>query len=194
MYMFVQVAINIKEMQIKETIMLTVSSKILFKYRVVVISEGQPLETLTNMNSVIRRIDLICKLFAPVATGFIISFVSLQASAVALTIWNIVSVCVEYWLLLSVYNNIPVLSESDQKRSLRLATNNLEESPSTSEVRPNLYPYNADSLELYNTNCMAKVIDKFLNNSYVQAWQVYINQDVVLPGVALALLYFTVLR
>lgn len=159
-----------------------------------VLSERQPPEVLTNMNSVIRRIDLICKLFAPVATGFIISFVSLKASAVALTIWNIVSVCIEYWLLLSVYNKVSVLSESDRKRSSRLATNNLEESPSTSKVRPNVSPYDANSLELYNTNCMAKVIEKLFNNSYVQAWKVYVNQDVVLPGVALALLYFTVLR
>lgn len=159
-----------------------------------VISEGQPPEVLTNMNSVIRRIDLICKLFAPVATGFIITFVSLKASAVALTIWNIVSVCIEYWLLLSVYNKVPVLSESDHKRSSRLAMNNLEESPSTSEVRPKLSPYDANSLEIYNTNCMQKVMEKLFNNSYVQAWKVYINQDVVLPGVALALLYFTVLR
>ncbi|KAL1808110.1 hypothetical protein ACET3Z_025100 [Daucus carota] len=155
---------------------------------VVVISEGQPPEVLTNMNSIIRRIDLICKLFAPVVTGFIISFVSLKASAVSITIWNIVSVCIEYWLLLSVYAKIPVLSESDQKRSSRLATTNLEEGPSTSEVRPNL-----NSLEQYNANSLGKVTEKFFNNSYFQAWKVYLNQDVVLPGVALALLYFTVL-
>ncbi|KAL8120276.1 solute carrier family 40 member 2-like [Apium graveolens] len=160
---------------------------------IVVLSERQPPEVLTNMNSVVRRIDLICKLFAPVVTGFIISFASLKASAVALTIWNIVSVCIEYWLLLSVYNKVPALSESDQKRSSRLATDNLEESPSTSKVRPNLSPYDANSLELYNTNCMARVIERLFNNSYVQAWKVYANQDVVLPGVALALLYFTVL-
>ncbi|KAF6172143.1 hypothetical protein GIB67_029561, partial [Kingdonia uniflora] len=34
--------------------------------RVVVISNGQPPEVLIKMNSVIRRIDLTCKLFAPI--------------------------------------------------------------------------------------------------------------------------------
>uniref|UniRef100_A0A7C8Z423 Solute carrier family 40 member n=1 Tax=Opuntia streptacantha TaxID=393608 RepID=A0A7C8Z423_OPUST len=38
---------------------------------VVVMSEDQPHGVLTKMNSVLRRIDLVCKLFAPVVSGFI---------------------------------------------------------------------------------------------------------------------------
>lgn len=159
-----------------------------------VISEGHPPEVLTKLNSIIRRIDLICKLFAPVATGFLISFVSLKASAVTLAVWNILSVCVEYWLLLSVYNKIPALTECDQKRGSRLAIINLEEGPSTSEERTNFSSNDGNNLELSKVNCMGKVIERVSNNSYVKAWQVYMNQDVVLPGLALALLYFTVLR
>ncbi|XP_019186256.1 PREDICTED: solute carrier family 40 member 2-like isoform X2 [Ipomoea nil] len=132
---------------------------------VVVISEGHPPAVLTNMNSIIRRIDLICKLFAPVISGFIISFISLTASAMALALWNIVSVCLEYWLLTSVFFGIPALRESSERRVLRSSPNNTEERPS---VHVSRIPY-------------------------ISAWKVYLQQDVILPGLALALLYFTIL-
>lgn len=99
------------------------------------ISEGQPTTVLTNMNSMIRRIDLTCKLFAPVVSGFIISFVSLTASAMTLALWNIFSICLQYWLLMSVYNGIPALGESSQKRALRSTSNDVEMRPlSTEEI------------------------------------------------------------
>ena len=50
-------------------------------------SEGHPPEVLTRMNSVLRRIDLMRKLFAAVVSGIIISFVSMT-----LAIWNTASV------------------------------------------------------------------------------------------------------
>ncbi|KAL3617434.1 hypothetical protein CASFOL_037755 [Castilleja foliolosa] len=137
---------------------------------VVVISEGQPPGTLTKMNSIIRRIDLVCKLFAPVVSGFIISFVSLTASAIAIALWNILSVFLQYWLLMSVYNGIPQLKET-RKRNIFSEINESEE-----------------QLE------KRTVIDRVLNAPYITAWRLYIKQDqVVLPGLALALLYFTIL-
>uniref|UniRef100_A0A5B6YZR1 Solute carrier family 40 member n=1 Tax=Davidia involucrata TaxID=16924 RepID=A0A5B6YZR1_DAVIN len=160
---------------------------------VVVISEGQPPGVLTKMNSVIRRIDLICKLFAPVATGFIISFVSLKASAMTLALWNIISVCFQYWLLMSVYNGIPALSESSQKRVSRFAPIDLEERQSTSQERKSSLSYHGNDLELSENSWKRKIIERVSKIPYVSAWRVYLQQDVVLAGVALALLYFTVL-
>lgn len=153
------------------------------------ISEGHPPDVLTKMNSVIRRIDLICKLFAPVATGFIISFVSLRASAMALGLWNVISVCLQYWLLMSVYNGIPALCK---KRALRVI--DLEEHASTSEETRLLSSCDGNDSGLPRKRWARRVIEKVYNNPYVTSWRVYMHQDVVLPGVALALLYFTVLR
>ncbi|KAM6574094.1 hypothetical protein CsatA_022421 [Cannabis sativa] len=131
---------------------------------VVVISEDKSSspqqDDLTKMNSVIRRIDLSCKLFAPVITGFIISFVSLKASAMSLAIWNTISVWLEYWLFISVYKGIPALQESNHKR--------------------------ASNQNRINTKLVS-------SGSYLKAWRVYLKQDTVLPGIALALLFFTVL-
>lgn len=159
---------------------------------VIVISEGHPPELLTKMNSTIRRIDLVCKLLAPVATGFIISFISLTASAITLALWNIISVFLQYWLLSSVYKGIPVLSESNQKRGLRIPPIDQEASLFTSHNN-DITSYDETDSVLSEMGWMWKVIERILNTPYISAWRVYLNQDVVLPGVALALLYFTVL-
>ncbi|CAL5420404.1 unnamed protein product [Camellia sinensis] len=160
---------------------------------VVVISEGHPAEILTSMNSVIRRIDLICKLFAPVLTGFIISFVSLTASAFALSLWNTVSVFLQYWMLMSVYNGFPSLREGSLKRVSR-SSPVPEESPSTSGAKSTVLSDDENDSELSKNSWIGKLIERFSKIQYVVSWRVYLQQDVVLPGVALALLYFTVLR
>ncbi|KAI3674791.1 hypothetical protein L2E82_51907 [Cichorium intybus] len=164
---------------------------------VVVISEGHSSNLLTEMNSRIRRIDLICKLFAPVATGFIISFVSLIASAACLAIWNILSVFLQYWLLNSVYKGIPALQESSKKRGLKntITTDHEHASPciSQEQTRPH---HNTDDLseDVLSSNLMVKkCIKSICDSPFIRAWRVYLQQDVVLPGISLALLYFTVL-
>ncbi|XVF08356.1 hypothetical protein REPUB_Repub06bG0219600 [Reevesia pubescens] len=161
---------------------------------VVVITEGHPPGLLTDMNSVIRRIDLTCKLVAPVITGFIISFVSLKASAMALALWTTITVWVEYWLFMSVYNGFPALSESSLRRISKVSPSDVEESISVSQERND--SVNIDDGEnsaAVGRSCATKIIEWVSKASYIDAWRVYLQQDVVLPGVALALLYFTVL-
>lgn len=153
--------------------------------RVVVISEGHSPEKLARMNSAIRRIDLTCNLGAPVITGFIISFVSLKASAIALALWNLVSVWLEYWLFVSVYKETPALQESSQRRASRSTTDERKNSFSRHDI-------NIDDIP--KRNWATKLVVLFFNVPYLKAWAVYLRQDVVLPGIALALLFFTVLR
>lgn len=160
-------------------------------YRVVVISEGHPPENLTKINSIIRRIDLISKLFAPVITGFIISFVSLTASALTLALWNAISVWVEYWLFISVYNGIPALGESSQRRISRLSSSVVGESSSTSQEKESMLSHDEGNSALTQKTWKMNIFEWV---PWLDAWKVYLQQDVVLPGVALALLYFTVLR
>ncbi|KAF5179160.1 Solute carrier family 40 member [Thalictrum thalictroides] len=160
---------------------------------VVVISNGQPPEALTRMNSVIRRIDLVCKLFAPVVSGFIISFISLKDSAVTFTLWNIVSVLIIYWLLSSVYNGIPALTENNQKRNARFPPNDSIESPPRLQETKSLLPHKGSDSAMRENDWKHHIIERFSKIPYVQAWTVYLQQDVVLPGIALALLFFTVL-
>ncbi|XP_035839962.1 solute carrier family 40 member 2 isoform X2 [Helianthus annuus] len=113
---------------------------------VVVISEGHSSNMLTKLNSRIRRIDLISTLFAPVVTGFIISFISMVASAVGLAIWNILSVFLQYWFLNSVYKGIPALQERSRKRELQFKTkpDNQEQAPSTSQEQTDRHHDSSD--------------------------------------------------
>lgn len=162
-------------------------------YRLLVISEGQAPELLTKINSVTRRIDLSCKLLAPVITGFIISFVSLKASAITLALWNAVSVWVEYWLFTSVYNGIPALGQSSQRKMARLSQGDPERTNLTSDG-DTLLSDTGDDSELAYRKSRKKISEWISEISYIDAWRVYLQQEVVLPGLALALLFFTVLR
>ncbi|XP_051131312.1 solute carrier family 40 member 1-like isoform X2 [Andrographis paniculata] len=180
---------------------------------VVVISGRQPPGALTKMNSVVRRIDLSCKLFAPVVSGFIISFISLTASAVTLALWNMLGVCLQYWLLLSVYNGFPELQEADQRRRRRRRMEEVVEAtfalafadhpdPDPDPEGETLMRSSSSSSRSSpssHTNCngiirsSSRLVKQFLESPYMNAWRLYLKQDVVLPGVALALLFFTVL-
>uniref|UniRef100_A0ACD5ZXA0 Uncharacterized protein n=1 Tax=Avena sativa TaxID=4498 RepID=A0ACD5ZXA0_AVESA len=155
---------------------------------VVVICNGEPASVLTNTNSVIRRIDLSCKLLAPVLSGFVISFVSTQASAVALALWNVASVGLEYWLFVSVYNGMPALGENVQLRREAAAAAAL----SSSEVAAQA----DDEEQRYGQDVSGWRVGVAKHLSILpcwDSWAVYMRQDVMLPGVALAILYFTVL-
>ncbi|EXB99416.1 Solute carrier family 40 member 2 [Morus notabilis] len=162
---------------------------------IVVISEGHSPDHLTKMNSVIRRIDLTCKLCAPVVTGFIISFVSLKASALTLVLWNTISVWMEYWLFISVYNGIPALEQSSQRRASRISSqSDSEDRKSVSHrQRKSFLSHDQDSAEVMEESFITKVTKLVSNVPYLNAWRVYLQEDVVFPGIALALLYFTVL-
>ncbi|KAK1437160.1 hypothetical protein QVD17_02946 [Tagetes erecta] len=160
---------------------------------VVIISEGHSSNLLTKLNSIIRRIDLISSLFAPVVAGLIITFASMVASAVSLAIWNILSVFLQYWLLNSVYKGIPALSERSRKREQKFNTNlnDQEQAPSTSQEQSSLH--NDSSVSSGGNLVVRKCVERVFESSFIQAWRLYLQQDVVLAGLSLALLYFTVL-
>ncbi|XP_010505470.1 PREDICTED: solute carrier family 40 member 1-like [Camelina sativa] len=159
----------------------------------VVMSEGHPPAVLTRMNSVIRGIDLSSKLLSPVITGLIISFVSLKASAITFAAWATITAWVEYWLFISVYSGVPSIAQSNERRILRSRTKPVEATdapvaistvPRTEEGSQGTTPSRTGIL---------KILDRVSKSSFVGAWRIYFNQEVVLPGVSLALLFFTVL-
>jgi iron-regulated transporter 1 len=139
---------------------------------------------------VIRRIDLSCKLLAPVLSGLVISFVSTQASAVALALWIIASVGLEYWLFVSVYNGVPALGENVQQRREAAAAAVL---PSSELVAPKDEEARKHGQE-DGSGWRVHVKKQLSNLLCLGSWAVYMRQEVMLPGVALAILYFTVLR
>lgn len=78
-----------------------------------------------------RRIDLSCKLLAPIVVGFMMSSVSVLASAILIAVWNVTSVGVEYWLLHYVYMAMPVLQK---KSTAKPASRNKNQAASEQEL------------------------------------------------------------
>lgn len=104
--------------------------------------------SLTRINSVMRRIDLSCKLLAPVAVGFLMSYASMLASAVLIAVWNVSSVGLEYGLLYIVYTAVPILQQKSPSRNTKL------ESPDAEELAINL---EAKEIEMHSTAQEAQV-------------------------------------
>ncbi|ANM70831.1 iron regulated 2 [Arabidopsis thaliana] len=161
---------------------------------VVVMSEGHSPAVLTRMNSVIRGIDLSSKLLSPVITGLIISFVSLRASAITFAAWATITVWIEYWLFISVYNGVPAIVQSDERRSLRSSQSQAEETDSASSFYVPLLHEEESYRNTQSRSRILRILERISESSFVSAWRNYLNQEIVLPGVSLALLFFTVLR
>ncbi|KAG7574092.1 MFS transporter superfamily [Arabidopsis suecica] len=161
--------------------------------RAVVMSEGHPPAVLTRMNSVIRGIDLSSKLLSPVITGLIISFVSLKASAITFAAWATITAWVEYWLFIFVYSGVPAIARSNERRILRSRTKQVEgtDAPVSVSIAPGTEEGSTGNPP--SRTGIWKILDRVSKSSFVGAWRIYFNQEVVLPGVSLALLFFTVL-
>ena len=62
------------------------------------------------MNATIRRIDQLTNILAPMAVGQIMTFGSPVIGCGFISGWNLVSMCVEYFLLWKVYQKTPALA------------------------------------------------------------------------------------
>ena len=71
-----------------------------------------------DLNAVARAIDLTAKILAPACVGLVMSHASLLISAVVIAVWNVVSVFMEYAMLMVVYRKVPELA----KKKLRTST------------------------------------------------------------------------
>lgn len=119
---------------------------------------------LQHLNSTMRRIDLICKLVAPVGIGLIDGYSTSTAIWVVL-IQNLASVGVEYFAIKQVYTAVPDLAKPQQHQQQE----SQEESPSIpsktkSAIRDCTHP-----------------------------WKTYISSPPFLASLSLSLLYLTVL-
>ncbi|KAI3974701.1 hypothetical protein MKX01_004430 [Papaver californicum] len=96
--------------------------------------------------------------------------------------------------ILHPHNGIPALSENDGKRKARFEQKNpVQISSSISTDTEILLSYKGSSSALEEHSWKQKVIKRLSKVAFFDAWIVYLQQDVVLPGVALSLLYFSVL-
>lgn len=57
-----------------------------------------------------RAIDQLTIICAPILTGLIMTYGSMMISAICIAAWNLMSVFIEYGLLLRIYNRVPALA------------------------------------------------------------------------------------
>lgn len=77
------------------------------------------------MTSKLRAIDLCTQILAPILTGQVMTWLGIKYGAVLIGVWNLVSVFVEYYLILKVYNEVPALKNKMYKKKADLVGKNV---------------------------------------------------------------------
>ena len=150
-----------------------------------------------------RRIDLFCKLLAPIAAGVLLAhtntLVSLSdenlaggfVTTIVIGSWNVVSFFGELSILVIVYHLVPALSIK-KLRKKSLAEDSSEDND-TEEVKmkPSLHQ---KTTSLTSTKCI-KILSKLASpyRILLTGWKIFWRQEINLVGFALASLYLTVL-
>jgi len=133
--------------------------------------------TLTRLNATMRRIDLICKLFAPLVISTIFeSFSSYAWGVLFLLTTNFVGQFVEPWLARRVWNGCERL-----------------QAPKIRDIAAPVSPTTA--VETTNGSTLVRLpryIRHFLHTQYRQA-RAYFTTEALIPSLCLALLYFSAL-
>lgn len=136
---------------------------------------------ITATNAVLRRIDLSCSLLAPMAAGFIMTYAGVKTGALAVAIWNSASTLPELYLLMRLYHAYPILKVRDAKDR----QNGKHENPADPlTARP------AASAKARVGIC-SSLAQPFVE--LYRGWRDYSHQITLRPGLALALLYASLL-
>ena len=135
-------------------------------------SDG-PAYTLTHLNAVMRRIDLICKLFSPILISLIISFTrSVRVGVVVVGGMSLTSWSLEWWCALRVWRGSPQLRRPKISAMLADSPDGIQSQQSTPSSGSRLSTW----LQGY-----------FLNMKR------YFDTEVWMPSMALAMLHLSML-
>jgi iron-regulated transporter 1 len=145
---------------------------------IVVVSESLGTDR-QELNSAMRRIDLVCKLIAPVGIGLVDGY------STRIAIWvvfaqNAVSVLVEYFAIANVYAAVPELGVGKGKQS---------ETDTATELQPQ-HSSHRDTV----SNAPGRRPTLLANiTSHLQPYRAYVENPAFLASFSLSLLYLTVL-
>merc|ERR1712045_187033 len=130
----------------------------------IVVIAGDDTDRLAKMNSILRTIELTTYMLAPAAAGLLFTHLGFVVTGIVIAAWNIVSVSLEYLLLLLIYRKYPKLA------SFKVS----EDTDTASEA----------SEEVKQGNPMKEALE---------GWRIYMNHPVRNAGLGLAFLFLTVL-
>ncbi|KAM6985553.1 solute carrier family 40 member 1 [Aplochiton taeniatus] len=170
----------------------------------VVVVAGQDSSKLADMNATVRIIDQLTNILAPMLVGQIMAFGSHFIGCGFISGWNLLSMCLEYFLLWKVYQKTPALAikngrklneqkEEDQElkqlnvhKELEGGQNPMESSQLMNETVTVAKPDSAK-----NRGCCFQMTQHL--HTFKAGWVAYYNQSIFLAGMSLAFLYMTVL-
>jgi len=75
----------------------------------IVVIANEDTDKLAKMNSILRTIELTTYMLAPAAGGLLFTYIGYIGTGIFIAVWNIVSVCLEYTLLILIYRRHPKL-------------------------------------------------------------------------------------
>lgn len=144
-----------------------------------------------------RRIDLFCKLLAPIAAGVLLAHTSTLVSlpdeelgggfvtTIVIGSWNVVSFFGELGILIIVYRLVPALSIKKLRKKSLVEDNSEDNNNEEVKMKPSLHQ---------QTKCI-KILTKLASPYQIlfTGWKIFWRQEINLVGFALASLYLTVL-
>merc|ERR1712045_811945 len=133
---------------------------------IVVIAENDT-DRLAKMNSILRTLELTTYMLAPAAAGQLFTYLGFVFTGVFIAAWNVVSVSLEYLLLVLIYRKYPKLASFKASEDSDTASEDSE-----------------DGVEGGHGNPMAEAL---------AGWRIYLNHPVRNAGLGLAFLFLTVL-
>ncbi|XP_037018838.2 solute carrier family 40 member 1 [Artibeus jamaicensis] len=164
----------------------------------IVVVAGEDRSKLADMNATIRRIDQLTNILAPMAVGQIMTFGSPVIGCGFISGWNLVSMCVEYFLLWKVYQKTPALAvkatlkvEEAELKQLNLHKETEPKSQEATHLMGDKDPNIRELEHEQEPSCASQMAEPF--RTFRDGWVSYYNQPVFLAGMGLAFLYMTVL-
>ena len=144
---------------------------------------GHNSSTLARVNAMVQRIDLICKVLAPLIVGVVYEFACPMVAAVSIASWHVLSCIVEYVFLQKVYTANPALAIKPARKpeALKGATDAGNDDADAEKGT------DAVAGAAANGGCCAGVKAAFERGC--SGWACYLRQPTLLAGISLALLY-----
>ena len=133
----------------------------------IVVIAAEDTDKLAKMNSILRTIELTTYMLAPAAGGLLFTYIGYIGTGIFIAAWNLISVCLEYLLLILIYRKHPKLG-----------------APKKSSEDDTSEEGNNDNSDDENKNIFQDTIE---------GWKTYLRHPVRNAGLGLAFLFMTVL-
>lgn len=129
--------------------------------------------TLTHINAMMARVDMICKLIAPIAVSWFLSAVSTRVGVVVVALTNGFSFAAELWSAKKLWNQCPWLSE---RKTVQTPDN------------PH-HPASENGFSLKSSIEKASTLPA----AYLESLKFYFSSDVCMPSLAMCVTHASVL-